>query len=218
MNSPIRPETKLRDRLGRARAVAAAQAGFTLVEMLVVLAIIGLLVGLVAPRVFGQLAEAKVRTAHIQIESFKNALDLFYLDAGRYPTTQEGLQALNTRPANLQELGRTLRQGDQRAPRSLEQSLHLPGAGTERQTVRHHLQWSGRQERRRRSGRPQSDRQLVERASASPTDPAPSGPGTGRPASSWSKPWRPWPSRFCSSPSRSPSWPPARRHPACSPS
>ena len=97
--------TTLRDRAGRARRVVARQAGFTLVEMLVVLAIIGLLVGLVAPRVFGQLAEAKVRTAHIQIERFKNALDLFYLDAGRYPTTQEGLQALNTRPANVQSWG-----------------------------------------------------------------------------------------------------------------
>ncbi len=95
----------LSDRAGRLRRVAVRQAGFTLVEMLVVLAIIGLLVGLVAPRVFGQLAEAKVRTAHIQIESFKNALDLFYLDAGRYPTTQEGLQSLNTRPANVQSWG-----------------------------------------------------------------------------------------------------------------
>ena len=96
---------RIRDRRGRIRTVAAAQAGFTLVEMLVVLAIIGLLVGLVAPRVFGQLAEAKVRTAKIQIESFKNALDLFYLDAGRYPTTQEGLQALNTRPADVASWG-----------------------------------------------------------------------------------------------------------------
>ena len=95
------PAVALRDAAGRLRRVARRTAGFTLVEMLVVLAIIGLLVGLVAPRVFGQLAEAKVRTAHIQIESFKNALDLFYLDAGRYPTTQEGLQALNTRPANV---------------------------------------------------------------------------------------------------------------------
>ena len=95
----------VRDRHGRMRALAAAQAGFTLVEMLVVLAIIGLLVGLVAPRVFGQLAEAKVRTAHIQIESFKNALDLFYLDAGRYPTTQEGLQSLNTRPSDVASWG-----------------------------------------------------------------------------------------------------------------
>ena len=95
----------LRDRAGRLRRVATRTAGFTLVEMLVVLAIIGLLVGLVAPRVFGQLAEAKVRTAHIQIENFKNALDLFYLDAGRYPTTQEGLQALNTRPSNVASWG-----------------------------------------------------------------------------------------------------------------
>lgn len=95
----------IRDRAGRLRAVAVRRAGFTLVEMLVVLAIIGLLVGLVAPRVFGQLAEAKVRTAHIQIESFKNALDLFYLDAGRYPSTQEGLQALNTRPSNVASWG-----------------------------------------------------------------------------------------------------------------
>ena len=83
------------------RLVEAAQAGFTLIEMLVVLAIVGLLVGLVAPRVFNQLAEAKVRTAHIQIESFKNALDLFYLDAGRYPTTSEGLSALIVRPSNV---------------------------------------------------------------------------------------------------------------------
>ena len=87
---------------GRDRLVAAAQAGFTLVEMLVVLVIVGLLVSLVAPRVFNQLAEAKVRTAHIQIESFKNALDLFYLDAGRYPSTQEGLGALTVRPSNVQ--------------------------------------------------------------------------------------------------------------------
>ena len=91
----------LRGRAGRWRVVAAAQAGFTLIEMLVVLAIVGLLVGLVAPRVFNQLAEAKVRTAHIQIESFKNALDLFFLDAGRYPTTSEGLGALATRPATI---------------------------------------------------------------------------------------------------------------------
>ena len=94
-------EIAVRDRTGARRAVAAAQAGFTLIEMLVVLAIVGLLVGLVAPRVFNQLAEAKVRTAHIQIESFKNALDLFFLDAGRYPTTSEGLAALTNRPANV---------------------------------------------------------------------------------------------------------------------
>jgi general secretion pathway protein G len=80
------------------RRPPADQAGFTLVEMLVVLAIIGLLVGLVAPRVFNQLADARVRTARIQVETFKNALDLFYLDIGRYPANSEGLNALMTRP------------------------------------------------------------------------------------------------------------------------
>lgn len=94
-----RGSARIRARDGRARAIAAATAGFTLVEMLVVLAIIGLLVGLVAPRVLGQLSDAKVKTAHIQIESFKSALDLFYLDAGRYPTTNEGFAALIARPA-----------------------------------------------------------------------------------------------------------------------
>lgn len=90
----------LRDLSGGTRRVAAASAGFTLVEMLVVLAIIGLLVSLVAPRVLGILSDAKVKAAHIQIESFKNALDLYYLDEGRYPTTSEGLAALAVRPAD----------------------------------------------------------------------------------------------------------------------
>ncbi len=101
MNSSAKALVPVRDPDGRIRLVAAVQAGFTLVEMLVVLAIIGLLAGLVAPRVFGQLAEAKVRTAHIQIESLKNSLDLFFLDAGRFPTTSEGLAALVTHPADL---------------------------------------------------------------------------------------------------------------------
>lgn len=82
----------------RGRRLVAASAGFTLIEMLVVLAIIGLLVGLVAPRVLGQLSDAKVKTAHIQIESFKNSLDLYFLDMGRYPTAAQGLKALAVRP------------------------------------------------------------------------------------------------------------------------
>ena len=74
--------------------------GFTLVEMLVVITIIGLIIGLVGPRVLNYLSESKVKTAHIQIESFSSALDLFYLDNGRYPTSAEGLSALVQRPAN----------------------------------------------------------------------------------------------------------------------
>jgi general secretion pathway protein G len=71
------------------------------VEMLVVLAIIGSIVGLVGPRVLNYLSESKVKTAQIQMENLASALDLFYLDAGRYPSTEEGLAALAVRPAGI---------------------------------------------------------------------------------------------------------------------
>jgi general secretion pathway protein G len=77
----------------------ASQAGFTLIEMLVVLVIIGLVMGLVGPRVLNYLSDARTKAARLQIEAFSNSLDLFYLDVGRYPTTQEGLGALIRRPA-----------------------------------------------------------------------------------------------------------------------
>jgi general secretion pathway protein G len=70
------------------------QQGFTLVEMLVVITIIGLIMGLIGPRVLNYLSESKVKAAKIQLQSFGSALDLFYLDAGRFPTTAEGLTAL----------------------------------------------------------------------------------------------------------------------------
>ena len=77
-----------------------AEAGFTLVEMLVVIAIIGLIMGLVGPRVLNSLGDSKVKAAKLQIESFSSSLDLFYLDVGRYPTGSEGLAALAQRPGN----------------------------------------------------------------------------------------------------------------------
>ena len=77
------------------------QAGFTLVEILVVLAIIGLVMSLVGPRVLNYFSESKVKSAQIQIQAFSGALDLFYLDTGRYPTTSEGLKALVVRPETL---------------------------------------------------------------------------------------------------------------------
>src|SRR6202171_2250827 len=81
-------------RMKRSRARRRDQSGFTLVEMLVVITIIGLIMGLVGPRVLNYLSESKVKSARIQIQSFASALDLFYLDAGRYPSTSEGLAAL----------------------------------------------------------------------------------------------------------------------------
>jgi general secretion pathway protein G len=78
----------------RRRSRVSAQRGFTLVEMLVVITIIGLIISLVGPRVLNYLGESKIKAAKIQIQSFASALDLFYLDAGRYPTTSEGLVAL----------------------------------------------------------------------------------------------------------------------------
>src|SRR6266568_5364042 len=80
--------------------LARAQGGFTLIEMLVVLAIIGLVVGLVGPRVLNYLNDAKLKTAQIQIENLASTLDLFYLDMGRYPTSEEGLGALVQRPSD----------------------------------------------------------------------------------------------------------------------
>lgn len=76
--------------------------GFTLVEMLVVLTIIGLIVGLVGPRVLNYLGESRVKTARLQIENFNSALDLFYMDTGRYPTSAEGLGALVQRPSDVE--------------------------------------------------------------------------------------------------------------------
>jgi general secretion pathway protein G len=70
------------------------EQGFTLVEMLVVITIIGLIMGLIGPRVLNYLSESKVKAARIQLQSFASALDLYYLDAGRYPSTSEGLAAL----------------------------------------------------------------------------------------------------------------------------
>lgn len=77
----------------------ASRAGFTLIEMLVVLVIIGLIMGLVGPRVLNSLADARTKAARLQIASLTNSLDLFYLDVGRYPTGQEGLNALVHRPS-----------------------------------------------------------------------------------------------------------------------
>ena len=80
------------------------EEGFTLVEMLVVITIIGLVMALVGPRVLNYLGESKVKAAKIQIESFSAALDLYYLDNGTYPAGSEGLSALVQRPSSAPAL------------------------------------------------------------------------------------------------------------------
>src|SRR5882757_588650 len=75
-----------------------SEAGFTLVEMLVVITIIGLIMSLVGPRVLTYLSDSKVKTARIQIQGFSAALDLYHIDIGRYPTSAEGLGALAQKP------------------------------------------------------------------------------------------------------------------------
>jgi general secretion pathway protein G len=74
------------------------RSGFTLIEIMVVMMIIGLLMALVGPRFIRQEEKAKVRAARAQIELLGTALDTFRLDVGRYPNTQEGLAALRQRP------------------------------------------------------------------------------------------------------------------------
>ena len=78
----------------------AVGRGFTLLELLVVMVIIGLLAGYVGPRYFAQVGKSEVKVARAQIDAFEKALDQYRLDTGRYPTTEQGLNALLTRPAN----------------------------------------------------------------------------------------------------------------------
>lgn len=75
-----------------------AHGGFTLIELLVVLVILGLLAGLIGPRVVGYLSRGKSDTARLQVEQIAAALDLYLLDMGRYPSESEGIAALVTAP------------------------------------------------------------------------------------------------------------------------
>lgn len=81
------------------RSVNSQYLGFTLLELLVVLVILGLLAAYVGPRYFGQLGKAESKTAQTQMNAFGKALDAYRLDMGRYPSTSEGLSALYTKPS-----------------------------------------------------------------------------------------------------------------------
>src|ERR1700737_3841251 len=91
----IRQQTTAR---GEARQ---RERGVTLLELLVVLAILGLLIGLVAPAALRQLGSAKEKIAHQSIERLAGVLDIYKLDVGTYPSTDQGLQALITRPSGI---------------------------------------------------------------------------------------------------------------------
>ena len=77
---------------------SAYNKGFTLIELLIVMVIIGLLAALVAPKMFGKLEKSKTKIAQAQMSLFETALDSYRLDVGYYPTTEQGLQALRTKP------------------------------------------------------------------------------------------------------------------------
>ena len=79
--------------------INAMRGGFTLLELLVVLIVLGLLAGLIGPQLFGRVGEAKTTTTRTQLELIGVALDSYRLDNGAYPVTVQGLEALTTRPA-----------------------------------------------------------------------------------------------------------------------
>jgi general secretion pathway protein G len=81
-------------------ATHAKQRGFTLLELLVVMVIIGLLAGYVGPRYFAQIGKSEAKAALAQIDGFEKAIEQFRMDVGRYPSNEEGLNALYMKPAN----------------------------------------------------------------------------------------------------------------------
>ncbi|MGE5522272.1 MAG: type II secretion system major pseudopilin GspG [Rhodospirillaceae bacterium] len=91
--------------LRHTRSGRRACSGFTLLELLVVMVIIGLLAGYVGPKYFSQVGKSETKVAKAQIDAIEKALDQYRLDAGHYPSTEQGLAALTQRPANEPKWG-----------------------------------------------------------------------------------------------------------------
>lgn len=112
-------------------------AGFTLLELLVVIVIIGLLAAYVGPKYFSQLGKSEVTIAKAQIEAFEKSLDTFRLDVGRYPTTEEGMNALMVAPPALAAKwnGPYLKKGIPQDPWGHPYIYRAPGAKAEYEIV-----------------------------------------------------------------------------------
>ena len=90
------------DKTQQSRHARRSEAGYTLTELLVVLVILGNLAAAITPRVIGSLDSSKVKAAKVQLDTLSASVDLFYIDTGRYPTAEEGLQVLLTAPQGLE--------------------------------------------------------------------------------------------------------------------
>jgi general secretion pathway protein G len=119
------------------KSLGSRRAGFTLLELLVVIVIIGLLAAYVGPRLFAQLGKSEVTIAKAQMESFEKSLDTFRLDVGRYPTTEEGLAALMTAPPPVAAKwnGPYLKKGVPSDPWGNAYQYRAPGAKNEYEIV-----------------------------------------------------------------------------------
>lgn len=91
--------------MNQIKSFSCRNKGFTLLELLVVLVILGLLVGYVAPKYFAQLGKSEVKTARAQISALEKALDQYRLDTGHYPASEQGLTALNAAPSGETKWG-----------------------------------------------------------------------------------------------------------------
>lgn len=130
----MRERNKMRH-AGKA-AFFSSERAFTLVELIVVVVIIGLLAALVAPRFLGKVERSRVKAAGVQIELFGAALDQFRLDAGRYPTTAEGLAALRENLTNIERWqGPYLRKEIPRDPWGREFMYRSPGEREEYEII-----------------------------------------------------------------------------------